>query len=74
MSSSDVSIFNLSPSEKLQLMEDVWDDLAAAPSEVPVYEWQKEELARRKANLTSKPDSGLSWDEVKRNIGNHHGR
>ncbi len=74
MSSSDVSIFNLSPSEKLQLAEDVWDDLATTPSEIPVHEWQKRELARRKANLTSKPSSGLSWDEVKRNIGNHHGR
>ena len=43
-----VSIFNLSPPEKLQLVEDLWDDLAATPSEVPVHEWQKEELARRK--------------------------
>ena len=31
-----VSIFELSPSEKLQLVEDLWDDLAATPSEVPV--------------------------------------
>ena len=74
MSSSDVSIFNLSPSEKLQLMEDVWDDLATTPSEIPVHEWQKRELARRKANLTSKPDSGLSWDQVKRSTRSHYGR
>ena len=74
MSPSDISVFRLSPSEKLQLVEDLWDDLAAAPSDVPVHEWQKEELARRKANLTSKPSSGLSWDEVKRNIRSHYGR
>ncbi len=74
MSSNAVSIFNLSPPEKLQLVEDLWDDLAAAPSEVPVHEWQKEELARRKANSTSKPDSGLSWDQVKRSIRSHYGR
>jgi len=46
-----VSIFDLSPSEKLQLVEDLWDDLAAAPGGVPVRDWQAEELARRKANL-----------------------
>jgi putative addiction module component (TIGR02574 family) len=39
----------------LQLVEDLWDDLAATPSDVPVHEWQKEEFTRRKANLISKP-------------------
>ena len=50
---SDDSIFDLSPAEKLQLVEDLWDDLAATPAEVPIHDWQKEELARRKANLMS---------------------
>jgi len=68
------SIFDLSPPEKLQLVEDLWDDLAAAPSEVPIHDWQKEELARRKANLMNNPASGLSWDEVKRRIRSQYGR
>ena len=59
------SIFDLSPSQKLQLVEDLWDDLAAAPDTVPVHDWQRQELARRKANLLEHPDSGLRWDEVK---------
>ena len=57
-----------------KLFEDLWDDLAATPSEVPVHEWQKEELARRKANLMSSPASGLSWDEVKRRARSRYGR
>ena len=36
------SIFDLSPPEKLQLVEDLWDDLAASPSEIPVHDWQKQ--------------------------------
>ena len=44
------SIFDLSRSEKLQLVEDLWDDLAAEPEAVPVHDWQKQELAPRKAN------------------------
>lgn len=68
------SIFDLTPPEKLQLVEDLWDDLAAVPETVPVHDWQKEELARRKANLQSNPASGLSWEEVKRRIRSRYGR
>ena len=68
------SIFDLSPAEKLQLVEDLWDDLAAAPADVPIHDWQREELARRKANLTSKPDTGISWEEVKTRIRKSYGR
>jgi putative addiction module component (TIGR02574 family) len=62
------SVFDLSPTEKLQLVQDLWDDLASTPGDVPVQDWQKEELDRRKANLLKNPDSLLTWDEVKRQI------
>lgn len=65
MNTNVISVFDLSPPEKLQLVEDLWDDLAATPSEVPLHDWQKKELARRKANLMNNPASGLSWSEVK---------
>ena len=71
---SDDSIFDLSPAEKLQLVEDLWDDLAAMPSEVPIHDWQKEELARRKTNLMSQPGSGISWEHVKAGIRYRYGR
>jgi len=74
MTTDSGSVFDLSPSEKLQLVEDLWDDLAAAPETVPVHDWQKEELARRKANLQCNPASGLSWDEVKRRVRSRYGR
>jgi putative addiction module component (TIGR02574 family) len=65
---NSASIFDLSPSEKLHLVEDLWDDLAAVPDAVPVHDWQKLELARRKANLLDNPASRLPWEEVKRNV------
>jgi putative addiction module component (TIGR02574 family) len=71
---NSVSIFDLSPSEKLQLVEDLWDDLAAVPDSVPVHDWQKQELARRKANLLKNPESGLRWDDVKLKIRSHYDR
>ncbi len=74
MNSKHISIFDLSSPEKLQLVEDLWDDLAATPSEVPVYEWQKQELARRRASLMSNPALGLTWSEVKERIRSRYGR
>jgi putative addiction module component (TIGR02574 family) len=74
MSSSRTSVFDLSPSEKLQLVEDLWDDIASDPAAVPVYEWQKEELTRRKQNLLSNPGSALSWEEIHRRIRSRYGR
>jgi putative addiction module component (TIGR02574 family) len=68
------SIFNLSPPEKLQLVEDLWDDLAATPDEIPLLNWQKEELARRKANLEQHPASALTWDQIQTRLRNRHGR
>ncbi|MBY0524984.1 MAG: addiction module protein [Gemmataceae bacterium] len=68
------SVFDLSPAEKLQLVEDLWDDLSATPDAVPVHDWQKDELARRKVNLLKNPASGLSWEEVKRRVRSRYGR
>lgn len=68
MNPTTASISDLSPAEKLQLVEDLWDDLAAPPEAIPVHDWQKEELARRKANLMKNTASGLTREEVKRRV------
>jgi putative addiction module component (TIGR02574 family) len=73
MATEMTSVFDLGPAEKLQLVEDLWDDLAATPAEVPIHDWQIEEVARRKANLQKNPASGLSWEEVKRRIRSRDG-
>jgi putative addiction module component (TIGR02574 family) len=74
MNPTNMSIFDLSPSEKLQLVEDLWDDLAATPDAVPVYDWHQKELARRKANLTQNPTSGLTWEDVKQRVRSRYAR
>ena len=74
MDKSIESVFDLSPAEKLQLIEDLWADLSADPDAVPLHDWQKEELDRRKARFLADPSSALTWDEVKRGIRSRHGR
>jgi putative addiction module component (TIGR02574 family) len=66
MDTPNVSIFDLSPAEKLQLVEDLWDDLARDPNAVPVHSWQLEELSKRKTALTNDPSSAVTWEEAKR--------
>ena len=66
MDADIASVFELSPAEKLQLVQDLWDDLAANPDDVPFYKWQEEEVDRRRAHLDAHPESALPWEEVKR--------
>lgn len=40
-------IDRLELSEKLLLVEDIWDSIAASNAEIPMSEWQKKELDRR---------------------------
>ena len=42
-----IEIEGLELSEKLLLVEDLWDSIAASNAELPLPEWQKEELNRR---------------------------
>jgi putative addiction module component (TIGR02574 family) len=74
VSDTGTSIFDLSPAEKLELVEDLWDDLAATPEAVPVHEWQKQQLEHRRAALLQNPVSALSWEDVKQRVRARYGR
>ena len=54
--------------ERLQLVEDLWDSIARSNAEIPMPQWQIDELDRRKQNYLRNPDSGRTWDEVKEDI------
>ena len=55
-------------SERVQLVEDIWDSIARTSAEIPIPQWQKDELDRRKRNYLRNPDSGRTWAEVKQEI------
>jgi putative addiction module component (TIGR02574 family) len=74
MGVNETSVFELSPSEKLQLVEDLWDDLATTPSNIPIHEWQVEELERRKKRLKSASAPLRSWEDIKTQVRSHHAR
>jgi putative addiction module component (TIGR02574 family) len=68
MNTEFTQVFELTLSEKLQLVEDLWDSIASDAEQLPVLDWQKEELARRKAAYLQNPDSGSSWEVAKKRI------
>ena len=59
---------DLSSSEKLLLLEELWDELAEEPSEVPVHEWQKGELNRRYEEYLLNPAEGSTWPEARERL------
>ncbi len=61
-------VFELTVPEKLQLLEDLWDSIALNPEQIPVLDWQKEELSKRKAAHLQNPDAGSSWEAAKERI------
>ena len=56
-------ILQLPPSERLRLVEEIWDSLAASPENVPVPDWHKEELDRRLDGPA--PGPGENWEQVR---------
>ena len=57
-------LMELTPEERIQLAEDLWDSIAAEEMPPPSEE-QIEEMERRLAEHESDPSSALSWDEVR---------
>jgi putative addiction module component (TIGR02574 family) len=58
-------ILNLSVAERIQLVEDVWDSIAAEPEELPLTEEERQEMDRRLADVEANPGMGQPWAEVK---------
>jgi putative addiction module component (TIGR02574 family) len=57
-----VDVNTLSPEERLDLIERIWDSLDAAV--VPVTDQQKAELDRRIAEMDRDGKRGIPWQEV----------
>jgi putative addiction module component (TIGR02574 family) len=58
----------LSPAEKLQLVEKLWDDLAAGADRLPIPAWHEQVLTEDQALYQAKPLEGSSWAEAKARI------
>jgi putative addiction module component (TIGR02574 family) len=68
MSKPALNIGDLSPEERLRLIEELWDSLNETPETLPLTDAQREELGRRIDDLESSGPDGIPWDEVLQQI------
>ena len=59
---------SLSLAEKIQLVEDLWDDIALSSEDWPLSDAQKAELSRRIEDFERNPLEGMTWQEAKEQI------
>lgn len=62
------SILEMPSSERLQLVEAIWDSLIEFPEAIPVSDEVREELDRRLAAYYAEPSSARPWDEIKEEL------
>ena len=59
-------LLKLSPAERIQLAEDLWDSVAAQPDLLPALsDDQRQEIERRVAEHVRNPSSALRWEDVR---------
>lgn len=61
-------ISKLSVAERIQLVEDVWDSIAADADAFPIPDSHREELARRREAHRQDPSRVRPWEEVRRRL------
>jgi putative addiction module component (TIGR02574 family) len=62
-------IRKLSVSERIQLVEDIWDTIAASQENVTPTDRQRQELDRRLDQYSKDPSAGRGWDTVREDLG-----
>ena len=68
MSKPGLNIDDLSPEERLRLIEELWDSLNEKPESVPLTNAQREELDRRLDDLENSGPEGIPWEQVLQQI------
>lgn len=62
------TVLEMSISERLRLVEAIWDSIADHPDALPLSDAEREELDRRWAEYVKDPTAGAPWAEVKARI------
>ena len=65
---SVAEILALPVQERINLVELIWESVAAVPQAIEVSPDVKAELAARLVEFERDPDAGYSWDEVKEKL------
>ena len=59
---------HLSVNQKVQLVQELWDQIAMFPERLPVPSWHCAELEKRQSEWESSPDTSEDWDVVRKRL------
>jgi putative addiction module component (TIGR02574 family) len=51
--------------DRIRLLQEIWDSIAAEQAYPELTDAQKQELDRRIADTESNPDNTLTWEEIR---------
>ncbi len=68
MAITRTELLQLPLDERQQLLEDLWDSIAAHPEALPLSKGQQRELDRRWALHEQDPDRGIPWEQARAEI------
>lgn len=68
VSIKSLGIDRLGIEDRLELVEQIWDSIAADSAAVPLTDPQRMELDRRIADHEAHPDDVVSWEKVKASV------
>ncbi len=68
VSVKSLGIDRLGIEERLALVEELWDSIAADSAAIPLTDAQRAELDRRLADHEATPDDVVPWEQVKASI------
>ncbi|BAU76825.1 addiction module protein [Metapseudomonas furukawaii] len=62
-------LLKLSPAERIQLAEDLWESVAAHPESMPpLTEDEGREIDRRLAEHQATPETAVDWTDVRKKL------
>ena len=65
---SMADVLELSIPERIKLVENIWDSIAAVPEALPLTDAQRAQLDSRLEDFQKYPERGSPWEEVKARI------
>ncbi len=59
-----LGIDRLSVEDRLHLVQEIWESIAAEVEQSPLSEAQRQEVDRRLANHQANPQAAIAWEQV----------
>lgn len=59
--------------DKLQIVEELWDDIGESDEPLLLRDWHKEEAGRRSAELQAHPEMALTREELWKQVNKPNG-